>query len=108
MRFLGLSKIFVFISCLSTFDKIQIKKNLEFFDQKHVLTPLGNCDFWDFKKFLLLLKKVSFLSRTLLNLFSSLVLTKTKERKNWHFFAQKHGLTPLEKYDFYDFQKCFF
>ena len=32
-------------------------KKLAFFDQKHGLTPLEKCDFWDFQKFLFLLSK---------------------------------------------------
>ena len=52
------------------------------------------------KNLFLYSKKVSFLSTTLLNLISSLVLTKTKKRENLAFFDQKHGLTPLGKGDF--------
>ena len=73
-------------------------KKLAFFDQKHGLTPLENGDFWtaffnqkrgltplkkwnfwDFQNFLFLLsKKGSFVSRTLFNLISSLILSQTK------------------------------
>ena len=52
-------------------------------------------------------KKVSFLSRTLLNLVSSLILTE-KNHEKIGIFEQKHGLTPLEKCDFWDCQKVLF
>ena len=54
----------------------------------------------------LLPKKVSYLSRTLLNFISSSILPKTLKKNKLHF---------LEKFDFWDFdrlnflrQKCFF
>ena len=56
------------------------KKN----DQKHGLTPLEKCSFWDFKRLnLVWAKEVSFLYRTLLNIISSFILTEnlTKEKK---------------------------
>ena len=78
---------------------------MAFFDQNHGLTPLEKCDFLDFERLNFLWPKiVCFVSRILLNLFSSLRLSESKERKKWHFFDQKHGLTPLEKYDFWDFE----
>ena len=46
------------------------------------------------------LKKVSFVSRTVLNIISSLILTENNSRKKTTFFDLKHGLTPLEKCDF--------
>ena len=35
----------------------------------------------------------------------TLILIKNKKWKKWHFFVQKHGLTPLEKCDLWDLQK---
>ena len=49
-------------------------------------------------------KKVSFLSTTFLNIISSLILTENKKKKKNTLFDQKHGLTPLEKCDFWDFE----
>ena len=89
-----------------------MKEKNTFFDQKHGLTPLEKCDFWDFERLkrlnFLWPKKVSFLSRTLLNIISSLILTENNSRKKTTFFDQKHGLTPLEKCDFWDFEKLHF
>ena len=63
-------------------------------------------DFWDLKRLNFLWpKKVSFRSGTLLNIISSLILTEDNSRKKTTFFDQKHGLTPLEKCDFWDFQR---
>ena len=56
-----------------------MKKKITFFDQKRGLTPLEKCDFWDFERLNFLWpKKVSFLSRTLLNIISSLILRENK------------------------------
>ena len=62
-----------------------MKKKITFFDQKRGLTPLEKCDFWDFERLNFLWpKKVSFLSRTLLNIISSLILRENKQ-KNYCF-----------------------
>ena len=53
-------------------------------------------------------KKVSFRSRTLLNIISSLILTENNARKKTTFFDQNHGLTPLGKCDFWDFERLNF
>ena len=56
-----------------------MNKKIEFFDQKHGLTPLEKCDFGDFEILTFLWAKiVCFLSRILLNLFSSIILTENK------------------------------
>ena len=56
-----------------------MKKKITVFEQKHGLTPLEKCDFWDFERLKFLLpEKVSFLSRTVLNIISSLILTENK------------------------------
>ena len=52
-------------------------------------------------------KKFFFLSRTLLPLLQELFLAK-KIKKRITFFDQKHGLTPLEKCDFNDFETISF
>ena len=58
-----------------------------------------NAIFWDFVQFCFYSqKKVFFLSRTLLNLVSSLILSENK---------YMNGLTPLAKSDFWDRQKFF-
>ena len=85
------------------------EKKYIFWPKAWVLTPLEKCDFWDFERLHFLgPKKVSFLSRTLLNIISSLILTENNSRKKTTFFDQKHGLTPLEKCDFWDFEKLHF
>ena len=78
---------------------------MAFFDQKRGLTLLEKGDFGDFKRLNFLWPKiVSFLSKTLLNTISSLIFTENKWIKKWHFLTKKHGLTPLEKCDFWDFK----
>ena len=82
---------------------------MAFFDQKHGLTPLEKCHFWDFERlnffgpkkcFVLYLKRFK-------HYFWSYFDRKQLKKKTT-FFDQKHGLTPLEKCDFWDFQKFFF
>ena len=54
-------------------------KKITVFGQKHGLTPLKKCDFWDFERLRFLWSKnVSFLSRTLLNIISSFTLRENK------------------------------
>ena len=63
----------------SYFDGKQITEKITVFDQKHGLTPLEKCDFWDFERLKFSRpKKVCFLSRTLLNIISSLILRENK------------------------------
>ena len=52
-------------------------------------------------------KKVSILSRTLLNIISSLIVTENKQRKKL-LFSPKQGLTPLEKCLFLDLKNIYF
>ena len=59
------------------------------------------------KTFVFIVKKVSFISRTSLNLIFSPFLTENKF-KTLHFFDQKQGLTPLEKCRFWDLKKFHF
>ena len=69
---------------------------------------MQKCDFWVFERLNFLWpKKVSFLSRTLLNIISRLILTENTKKKNT-FSDQRRGLTPLEKCDFWDFERLKF
>ena len=40
--------------------------------------------------------------------FSWPILAKQKKLEKWPVFDHKHGLTPLEKFQFYDFLKFLF
>ena len=54
-------------------------EKLAFFDEKHGLTPLEKCDFWEFEKFCFhSQKKVPVLFKILLNLILTLILSKNK------------------------------
>ena len=70
----------------------KIKKEIEFFGQRHGLTPLEKCHFWDFEKLCFHSQKRFFLiSQTSFSIISSLILTENKSaKKNWIFY-QKHG-----------------
>ena len=91
------------------FDEIQIKKKLAFLAQKHGLTPLKKCDLLDFEKGCFLQSKRFLLSlQCNLSIISTLILTKSEQIKKMAFFDQKHGLTPLKKCVFLNFEKfCF-
>ena len=101
------------------------KKNLEkwaFLSQNHALTPLEKCQFFYFLNFLFLqLRKGLFGSRISLKTFSWLILPKKNpltffwpilsEKKSWkngYFLGKNHGLTPLEKRQFFDFVNFLF
>ena len=74
----------------------------EIFDQKHGPTPLKECSFFDFIKFLFLQsKKAFFLCRISLDAFSGLILPQIKRWKNFQFFDITHGLSPQEKFQFW-------
>ena len=69
---------------------------------------MGKCDFWDFKRLNFLWpKKVSFLSRTLLNIISSLTFTENNWKKNYIFW-QKAWVNPFGKIRFLELWKITF
>ena len=97
------------------------KKKLEkwlFLDQKHALTSLEKCQFFNFLNFLLLqTRKVFFRCRISSRGFSVLEYRKRhfpylhclkKKLEKWLFLHQNHGLTPLEKVQFLDFLNFLF
>ena len=82
-----------------------VKKKLEkwpFLDQTHGLTRLEKCQFFDFLNFLFLwLKKAFFVPEYHKRHFIGVYCLKKKLVK-WPFLDQNHGLTPLEKCQFFD------
>ena len=82
---------------------------MAFFDQKHGLTPLKKCVFFELWKILFFkVKNVSFFSAKWESIISRLILIKFKLKIKLAFFWQKYGLTPLKKSDFLDIEKCCF
>ena len=66
-------------SFLVLFDRKQIKKKNMFFDQKQGLNTLEKMPFFEtLKNLVFIVKKVSFLSKTLCSIISSLILTENK------------------------------
>ena len=90
---------------------IALKKKLEkwlFFDQIHGLTPLKKCEFFEFLNFLFLQPGKSFFrSRISKKTFSWPILAK-KNGEKWPFLYQNHGLTPLEKCQYFVFLNFLF
>ena len=80
------------------------------FEQKHGATPLEKCQCFDFLNFLFLLPRNAFFrSRISKNRFSWPILPKKKKMEKWPIFEQNHRLTPLEKYQFFEFwTSCFY
>ena len=75
-----------------------------FLDQNHGLTPLKKFQVFDFLNFLFLRPNNAFFrSRISLKTFSLPILPKKKKLEKWSFFDQNHGLTFLEKCQFFDF-----
>ena len=82
-----------------------LKKKLEkwlFLDQNHGLTPLEKCQFFDFLNLLFLLPRKAFFSfqKIRKDIFGAYFASKKKFEK-WPFLHQNHGLTPLEKCQFF-------
>ena len=89
------------------------KKKLErglFLDENHGLTPLQKCQFFDFFELLVFiysLERVFFVVEYRKRHFSALYYIKKKLKKG-PFLDQNHGLTPLEKCQFFDFLNFWF
>ena len=77
-------------------------------DQNHGLTPLAKCEFFDFLNFLFFQpRKAFFGSRISSKTFSWRILPKKKVRK-MAIFGPKPLVTPLEKYQFFNFLNFLF
>ena len=116
MNFLWLKKVsFVSRTVLNIISSLILtennsRKKTTFFDLKHGLTPLEKCDFLGLWKntFFRAKKRFLFYLAHYLTLFLVLFWPKTTQEKKNTFFDQKHGLTPLEKWDFWDFKRLTF
>ena len=88
------------------------KKKLEkwpFLDQNHWLIPLDKRQFFDFFNCLFLcLERRFFVLDYRKRHFSGLYCLKKKMLEKWPFLDQNHGLTPLEKCQFFDFFSILF
>ena len=94
-----------------------LKRKLEkwpFLDQKHGLTPLEKCQFFDFLNFLFLQPRMSFFrSRILWKTFSWPVFPKKKVGE-MAIFAQNHGFEKMSIFltfwtsSFYSLERYFF
>ena len=84
-------------------------KKWPIFDQNHGLTPLEKSQFFDFLNFFFFfsLEGRCFVLKYRRRHFLGLYWLK-KRLKNCDFLDQNHGLTPLEKSQFFDFFNFFF
>ena len=70
---------------------------------------MENCQFFDFLIFWFLeARKAFFRSRIWSKTFSWPILSEKKKLEKWSFLDESHGLTPLEKWQFFDFLNLFF
>ena len=122
MSIFGLFEVLVFIAQKGVFSfqniikdifltYIEVIKNLEkwpFLDQNHGLTPLEKCQFFDFLiSCFYSLERRFFVLEYHKRHFPDLYCLKKKSEK-WPFLDQNHGLTPLEKCEFFDFLNFLF
>ena len=89
--------------------KEKFKKGLTF-NKLYGLTSLEKCKFFDlFILLVLLSREAIILSRRSLNSFSRPILPKKKTLNKCTIFDQIHGLTPMEKCQFFTFLYwCFY
>ena len=89
-----------------------LKKELEkwpFLYQNHGLAPLEKSHFFVFLNFFFIAQKgVFFFFRISQNTFSWPILEKKKKLSKYPFLSKNHGLTPLEKWQFFDFLNYLF
>ena len=117
MSIFRLLELFVFIAQKGVFSfqnivkvifltNIALKKRLEkwpYLDQNHGLTPSQKCQFFDFWNFLFVLPTkhaCSFQIIVKVIFLTNIALKKRLEK--WPYLDQNHGLTPLEKLQFFD------
>ena len=80
-----------------------------YFWAKTMGNPFKKCQFFDFLKFLFLqIRNSLFGSRISLKTFSWAKLPKKKKLEKWPFLGQNHGLTRLEKCQFFYFLNFLF
>ena len=88
-----------------------LKKKFEkwpFLEQNRGLTPLKKCQFFVFLNFIFYsLERRFFVLEYYKRHFAGLYCPKKKVEK-WPFLEQNHGLTPLEKGQFFDFLNFLF
>ena len=107
-RFFWLQNIVKDIFLASIALKVKLKK-WPVLDQNHGLTPLEKCQFFDFLNFLFLKPRKAFfwLQNIVKDIFLASIALKVKLEK-WPVLDQNHGLTPLEKCQFFDFLNFLF
>ena len=94
---------------MSILPKKKKLKKRPFLDQNHGLTPLEKYQFLDFWNFLFYsLEKPFFVLEYRKTHYPGLYCRKKKGSKKWPFLDQNHGLTRLEKCQFFDFLNFLF
>ena len=92
----------IFLAYIATKKKFQ---KWPFLDENDGLTPSEKSQFFDFLNFLFLSPRKAFFFRSRMSqtTFSWSILRQKKKLEKWPFLDQNHGLTLLEKCQFFDF-----
>ena len=90
----------IFLAYIAKIEKLEKRP---FLDQNHGLTALEKCQFFNFLKFLFFQPTNAFflVQNMVKDIFLAYIAQKEKLEK-WPFIYQDHGLTPLEKSEFFD------
>ena len=85
---------------------IALKKRLEkwpYLDQNHGLTPLEKCQCFEFLYFFFFIaQKGAFSFQIIVKVIFLTNIALQKRLEKWPYLDQNHGLTPLEKLQFFD------
>ena len=96
-------RYFPVLYCLKKVGKLSI------FRPKPCVNPFGKMSiFWLFELFCFFSLERRFFVLEYRQIFSWPILPKKKKLENWPFLDQNHGLTPLEKCQFFDFLNFLF
>ena len=84
-------------------------RKMAVFGPKTWVNPLEKCQFFDFLNlFFCSIERCFLVLEYRKRHFSGLYFLKKKSWKSGHFWTKKHGLTPLEKCQFFDFLNFLF
>ena len=88
---------------LADFANNKKMENFQIFDQNHGVTPLEKCQFLDFLTFCFLQFKKAFFFLEYCQTHFPFSFCQEKKMEKFQIFYQNHGLSPLEKSQFFDF-----
>ena len=104
--------LFYFIVKVIFLTNIALKKSLEkwrYLDQNHGLAPFGETSILQrFELLVFIAKKGVFLFQNIVKVIFLTNIAQQKRLEKWPYLDQNHGLTPLEKLQFFDILNLLF